>query len=89
MSKIILMFDIITQMVLHLLFYFLNVCDVKRKRTRTKSVMGVFGRNREVCSNTGMLSDHNEVENIEFSNVFPKSCLVNESEYLKHNESIA
>lgn len=79
------MFDIITQMVLHLLFYFINVCDVKRS-TRMKADKRLLGRDREMHSDAGVYSDHNDVENIEFRNVFPKSCLVNEREYFNQNE---
>lgn len=49
--------------------------------------MSVLGSDREACSETDTFSGRNDVdENIEFRNVFPKSCLV-EIEYLNQNEN--
>lgn len=73
-------------MVLHLLVYFLDVCDVTKK-FKWKSDMRALGSDREACRETDTFSARNDVdENIEFRNVFPKSCLV-EIEYLNKNDN--
>lgn len=69
-------------MVLHLLFYFLDVCDVKRiGRTGVR----VLGSDRAL-RDASVASERNDVENIEFRNVFPKTCLVEERKYFKKSE---
>lgn len=49
--------------------------------------MRALGSDREACRETDTFSARNDVdENIEFRNVFPKSCLV-EIEYLNKNDN--
>lgn len=80
--KLILLLEMIRQMVLHLLFYFLSSCDRKSKYTNFKrnrlllngarSTVGNRDDRDEVISGKHMDSDHETVdENIEFRNVFP------------------
>lgn len=60
--KIVLLFKIITQMVLHLLVVFMNVCDFKeRKVYEVKDAVA--------CSE----NENSAVDEIEFSDAFPKS----------------
>lgn len=76
--KLVLLFEIVTQMVLHLLMYFLNVCDRRRRSSR----MLVEGTNILDHRDTEERSDATggTLGNIEFRNVFPLTSLV---EFLK------
>lgn len=82
MFKFVLMLDLIAQMVLHLLFYFLNACDFtnkyeKRKRIAREETKVLVHR---LSSDTGILNSTSGREKNRYINVFP-DYLVNENEY--------
>lgn len=65
MLNFVFLFEILTQVILHLLVYVMNACDLKRHNNNHTSKEIVSRRAR--CTDTST----SFVENIEFNNVFP------------------